>query len=231
MVNPKVNKISRTQRAFLQIKNLILQYSLKPGMNLNIGQLAKSLQMSQTPIREALIMLKNEFLVEHMPGRGFIVSGFEKEDIGDMFDLRLVIEELAVKQAVKRMDKKDLDYLENNLKKASSLMKNENIEKTLKNEQDFHIILLRASKNKLLLETGQLILDRIWRVIAINVYTSGQVVGAHDQHAEVFDAIKSKDSRRAKSLIRKHILYSKKNIISRLYSHNVFNANPMLNGK
>jgi DNA-binding GntR family transcriptional regulator len=226
-VNRELNKISRTEEAFLQIKSLILQYFLKPGMNLNIGQLAKSLKMSQTPIREALIMLKNEFLVDHLPGRGFVVSGFGKEDLSDLFDFRLVVEELAVRQAAKRMNKKDLNNLSKNLKNADSLLKSGNIEQILLNEQDFHTIILKGSKNKLLAETGQVILDRIWRIISLNFYESGPLIGAHDHHIEVFIAIKNNDSRRAVALIKKHIRFSKKHIIDRIYSQNVFNGNLM----
>jgi DNA-binding GntR family transcriptional regulator len=172
-------------------------------------------------------MLKREFLVDHTPGRGFIVSGFEKEDLSDMFDLRLVVEELAVRQAVKRMKKKDLNNLSKNLEKAKSLLKNGNIEKILLNEQDFHIIILEASKNKLLAETGKVILDRIWRTISVNFYESGRLIGAHDHHIGVFTAIKNNDSRRAAALIKKHIRFSKKHIIDRIYSQNVFNRNLM----
>ena len=69
-----------------------------------IRAIAKELDISRTPIREALKQLELEGLVESIPNKGVYVKGFSSRDIDDMFEIRLALEGLAIQLAIDRMD-------------------------------------------------------------------------------------------------------------------------------
>ena len=79
---------------------------LKPGARLHVSDLAHALQMSQTPVREALSMLEKEHLIERKPQKGFRVSALSLQGVEDLYDLRIALEVLAARQAAQEAMRK-----------------------------------------------------------------------------------------------------------------------------
>ena len=100
-------KASLTDKAYNQIKEWVVRYHLKPGARLHVSDLAHALQMSQTPVREALSMLEKEHLIEREPQKGYRVSTLSMQGVEDLYDLRIALEVLAVRQAARRMTASD----------------------------------------------------------------------------------------------------------------------------
>jgi DNA-binding GntR family transcriptional regulator len=209
-------KESLTDKAHQQIKDWIVHYHFKPGTRLHVSELAHALQMSQTPVREALSMLEKEHLIEREPQKGFRVSALSLQGIEDLYDLRIVLEVLAVRQAAQRMTSSATMRLSGLLAEVSRLMKIGNKQRILELEQDFHVIIFEGSGNKPLAEMGRAILDRIWIIQNINLLTSSHLAYAHPQHLEIVQAIEVRDSPKASMLMKRHIMSAKKFVLSRL---------------
>ena len=89
--------------AYIELKSRIIQSVLPPGAKLSIDGLAKRLEISQTPIREALARLEAEGLVERRPLSGYTVTPLLTEDeFEDLFDMRQLLEPLAARRAADR---------------------------------------------------------------------------------------------------------------------------------
>ena len=187
-------KASLTDKAHNQIKEWVVRYHLKPGARLHVSDLAHALKMSETPVREALSMLEKEHLIEREPQKGFRVSTLSIQGVEDLYDLRIALEVLAARQAAMRMTPSDRKRITRLLAEVGRLMKNGQKQRILELEQDFHLIILEASGNKPLAETGQAILDRIWIIQNINLLTTDHLSDAHPQHLNVLEAIKKGDS-------------------------------------
>jgi DNA-binding GntR family transcriptional regulator len=209
-------KSSLTDKAHQQIREWIVRYYLKPGARLHVSDLAHSLQMSQTPVREALSMLEKEHLIEREHQKGFRVSALSLQGIEDLYDLRIALEVLAARQAAQRMSRSDRKRLAAVIAEVGRLMKNGDKQRILELEQDFHVIILEASGNKPLAEMGRAILDRIWIIQNINLLTSDNLSYAHLQHAKVLQAIERGDPQQVSMLMKRHITSAKEIVLSRL---------------
>ncbi|GAB3220741.1 GntR family transcriptional regulator [Glycomyces halotolerans] len=91
--------------AYTELKSRILQSVLEPGVKLSIDALAKRLEISQTPIREALARLESEGLVERRALVGYKVTPLlTREEFEDLFEMRLLLEPVAARRAAARSE-------------------------------------------------------------------------------------------------------------------------------
>ena len=209
-------KPSLTDKAYRQTKEWILRYHLKPGVRLHVSDLAHALQMSQTPVREALSMLEKEHLIERQPQKGYRVGTFSLQEIEDLYDLRIALEVLAARQAAKRMSASARKRLAAIVSDFGRFLKTDRKQHMLQRGQDFHVVILEASGNRSLAETGRAILDRIWVIQNINLLTTDHLSEAHPQHLQILETLERADAKRAASLMEKHLTQAKEFVLSRL---------------
>ena len=103
--------VTSAVRARDELREAILAGALPPGARLRAEPLAERLQTSRTPVREALILLAREGLVDIEPRRGAIVRAFDAADLADLYDVRALIEPYAARRAATRIDATDLRRL------------------------------------------------------------------------------------------------------------------------
>ena len=209
-------KASLTDKAHNQIKEWVVRYHLKPGARLHVSDLAHALQMSQTPVREALSMLEKEHLIEREPQKGYRVGTLSMQEIEDLYDLRIVLEVLAVRQAAKRMTASTRGRLSSILSEFERFLKTAQKQRILERGQDFHVVVLEASGNRPLAEIGRAILDRIWVIQNINLLTTDHLFDAHPQHLQILEALDRGDAKKAATLMEKHLTQAKQFVLSRL---------------
>jgi DNA-binding GntR family transcriptional regulator len=207
---------SLRERAYLEIKEWIIRYDLKPGTHLRIAQLSAELEMSQTPIREALSKLEQESLVHRHSTQGYVVRSMDLKEVEDIYDVRIALEVLAAEEAATRMSKADRKKLSHILGEVTRLVKKGDKWQILKLEQDFHVIIMETSGNRFLTEIGKNILERIWMIQNVNILTSDHLINAHPQHVEIYKALEQANPQKAATLMKKHIQLAKKFVISRL---------------
>jgi len=213
-------KQSLTDRAYNHIKDWIIDFRLKPGSHLSIQDLAEALGISRTPVREALSRLEQEYLVERSPMKGFTVKAMDLKEIEDLFEVRSVIELLAVRQAAKRMNPKIRMQLEEGLKTTDAWIRKGEKSRALQLEQNFHMKLLEASGNVPLMEIGRGILERIWSIQRFNIITSDVLTEAHDQHMDIFRTLCTGDPRQAEAAMRRHMKATTTELMARLRDQN-----------
>jgi DNA-binding GntR family transcriptional regulator len=209
-------KASLTDKAYNQIKEWVVRYHLKPGARLHVSDLAHALKMSQTPVREALSMLEKEHLIEREPQKGYRVGTLSMQEIEDLYDLRIVLEVLAVRQAAKRMTASTRGRLSSILSEFERFLKTAQKQRILERGQDFHVVVLEASGNRPLAEIGRAILDRIWVIQNINLLTTDHLFDAHPQHLQILEALDRGDAKKAATLMEKHLAQAKQFVLSRL---------------
>jgi DNA-binding GntR family transcriptional regulator len=209
-------KASLTDKAHNQIKEWVVRYHLKPGARLHVSDLAHALKMSQTPVREALSMLEKEHLIEREPQKGYRVGTLSMQEIEDLYDLRIVLEVLAVRQAAKRMTASTRGRLSSILSEFERFLKTAQKQRILERGQDFHVVVLEASGNRPLAEIGRAILDRIWVIQNINLLTTDHLFDAHPQHLQILEALDRGDAKKAATLMEKHLTQAKQFVLSRL---------------
>src|SRR5690348_4749364 len=104
--------LTKTEIALQVLRERLRSGDLAPGARLRVEELANDLEMSPTPVREALRLLQADGLVDYRAHHGIVVSELTPEEIQDLFRLRTVLEPLAVELAVPRLGRADLARLE-----------------------------------------------------------------------------------------------------------------------
>lgn len=89
-------------RAYLEIKNLIMSYALKPGEALSEAELARKLQMSRTPVHQALLHLERDGFLEDAPSVGWKVYSLSLSDIREIFVVKMAIEAIIMEEVALR---------------------------------------------------------------------------------------------------------------------------------
>lgn len=97
------------ERAVEELQEAILSGALPPGTPLRLEQLARSLEMSAMPVREAVRQLERLGLAEHVPHRGARVSELSVGDLRETYEARLALETLAVRHAAERFTAEHAD--------------------------------------------------------------------------------------------------------------------------
>ena len=101
--------------AYQAIKDKILYLELKPGDRLSEGEIGRSLGIGRTPVREALLLLEKERLIEIKAGSGFSVCRFSQEEIEDYRLIRTTIENIALALSIQRITETELKILRENI--------------------------------------------------------------------------------------------------------------------
>ena len=105
-----------TNRVYATLKDRILSRSLAPGARLKHAELATALGVSITPIREAILELEKDGLVEVVPYRGSVVKDLSPQEVSDVIEVRIALESLAVRRAVDRLTQEDIQKLDRNVR-------------------------------------------------------------------------------------------------------------------
>lgn len=126
----------------------ILSGRIPGGTHITESSISKRLDVSRTPVREALQRLTQEKLIMALPRAGYIIQDMSNEDIQDIFSVRFDIESLVVKRAVRHITKEELKKLETNIEKAKNYIRSGELEKVTQQDLEFHSIIYRAARSK-----------------------------------------------------------------------------------
>jgi DNA-binding GntR family transcriptional regulator len=205
-----------TEKAYLFIKEAIVNYHLKPGAALGLRTLAATLKMSQTPVREALLRLEQEQFIQRRSRKGFTVASFTLDQVRDLYDLRIVIELAGVHWAVRRLDRPALEKMEKSMEETEALLKSGPISEILSLEHHFHALILEAAGNTPMQRMGRVVLDRIRLIQNLSLYTSDRVSQAQVQHREIYQALLDQNAETAATLMESHLKEARDHLLARL---------------
>ncbi|GHH98893.1 GntR family transcriptional regulator [Neobacillus kokaensis] len=206
--------------AYNYIKEAIILGKFEPGMRLGEETLAKELNLSRTPIREAIKQLEAEGLVVPLK-RGVGVRHFTKEDIREIYDLRSLLESYAAGQAAINRTEADLIELET----ANQLYEKEifdthrdpnSIRNIVRVNSRFHDTVVSAAKNKHLYFhiSKVVVVPMVFR--SFYWYTDFQLQQSLEVHKIIFEAIKNKEPERARIAMHEHIFQGRDNVLKHL---------------
>lgn len=202
-------------RIFDLLRDRILNGEYKSGQKLNELTLVKELNISRTPIREALKQLELEGLVESIPNKGVYVRGFSPRDIDDMFEMRKELESLAIKLAIDRMD--DIHLAK--IRDVFDLMEFYTQKKDQDKVSDLNILYHEAIYQATQSNYFEQILKDIHYYVSVSsrhcLEGATRMESALEEHRNILLAIEDQDRDGASELIRRHI--SKNQMLVRKY--------------
>ena len=188
------------------IKNMIILREIEPGKKINEEHIAKEIQVSRTPIREALCRLQNEGIVKIIPRRGAFVCDLTETNVREILLIREVLEGLVVRLAVENMDSKTLEKLKKALEKVSTIPEEDrDLIKYTRSEVDFHALLLGASNNQMLKNMMEIVNAHLQIIRLRTVVIPERAQKTVREHRQILEAIEKGDADSAEELMRKHV--------------------------
>lgn len=193
-------------KAYKAIKEKIIYLDFKPGEKIFENELAKSLNVSRTPVREALLMLEHEKLVTCNDSLGFIVRRFSAKDIGEYFALRNAIEEFVILLVIEKITEEEIAGLKANIAEGERLIREGgDIRAIIRSESEFHALLYRAAKSDILFDTISGLVDKFqwFRALALSVPEAA--ASSLSQHKKIIKLIEKKNIEGFKKMMRMHL--------------------------
>lgn len=201
----KTHRGSLGAKAFLILRDKILNEEYKKGDKLNEVALATALEISRTPVREALKQLELEGLVQSIPNRGVFVIGFNSRDIDDMFEIRLALEGLAIQFAIDRMDEQHLEEIKQLYSQMELYTQLKDVQTIAKLNLQFHNAIYQSTQSKYFAKMLNDINYYVNVTSRHSILKPQRLEGALAEHKAILDAIIEKDKSKAKKTIKRHI--------------------------
>ena len=159
--------MSLVDQAYQNIKDRILRNEYGPRYQALEQEIADDLGMSRTPVREALIRLENEGLVECIPRRGMRVVPLSSKDMREIYQVLTCLETMAVDLLARKHPKpKDITPLQNSLEKMDQALETKDLSGWAKADEQFHKSLLDLCGNRRLADMANTVFDQVYRARA-----------------------------------------------------------------
>lgn len=205
--------VAYKEKVFDRIKQGIIAQEFPAGYSLNERKLAKELDVSRTPVREAIQMLEREGWVEVIPWRGAMVQPVIISDIEETFQLRMAIEPLIIDLILDKMGEEELRKIEEIWEDQVRLAEAKEAESFILRDQDFHLFLASLTKNRRLqLIMGQL-RDTHLRMGVEAIQQETRFEGTLEEHRAIINALKAKQYLKARQAMLDHLLATQRSMI------------------
>lgn len=211
---------SNTAVAVEQLRNLIFMGDLSAGTDHLESELAERLGMSRTPVREALLRLEAQGLLEVRPRKGVRITPVSAKDMTEIYDILTELESLAAANAAQRgLSENDLAELSQAIIDMDAALAADNREAWAAADDMFHHELVNLSDNARLAQIADMMSDQVRRARHVTLYIRPKPVKSNDDHKQVLEAIRSGDPDKARDIHRGHRIAAKEMLIALLERH------------
>jgi DNA-binding GntR family transcriptional regulator len=193
-----------TDLVYQTLKERIIAQEIVVGSRLRDEELATQLGVSRTPVREALMHLAREGLVEVIPRSGTRVRTFTEQDIEDIFDVRVSLEVLGIRKATPRLRQVEISKLRQMWAKAATSIEKGDVRPMIEFDLEMHSLIVEASGNRQLRE----MMGSIAQFVAL-FRNLGATTPEHKEFThripEIVDALERRDIQGAAEALKEHI--------------------------
>jgi DNA-binding GntR family transcriptional regulator len=201
----RASGVSARDQVYLSLRESIVSAELQPGRRLSENELADRLGVSRTPVREALVRLRDERLVAIVPQLGTFVTLISNDGVADAAFVREALECAAIRLATASAREEDLAELQANLVAQDRAHEAGDADAFDRLDDALHHSICEASGHEIawtLSRRANGHLDRVRRLSLPDPAYLGEMV---DEHREVVAAIAARDADRAEQLLRHHL--------------------------
>jgi DNA-binding GntR family transcriptional regulator len=203
-----------TERVYIAIRNAIINRNIAPGTKLTVDTLSRELNVSRTPVKEALVRLEREGLVETIPHKGAFVARLTLEDIEEIYDLREVLEGLSARKAAEVIDDDSIRKLYKILEESRTYVDGNKYKEYSDLDEEFHRIIRLQSKSRRLSRVLDNIEGQIRILMTTSVSLPGRITQSFEEHKKILSALERRDPTLAESYARAHIRAVKKVVLN-----------------
>jgi len=188
------------------LKQRIVNHDSKPGEPINEGIISRELEVSKTPIREAVQQLEKEGFIENIPGKGAFVSRISIQDVRETFEIREMLECEAIKRAALKRDSQKLEAIRRTFEPREN-SSSDGEPRHFRSGDQIHAFIFESIGNQRLMEIYRRLLEHIVR-LRIHFFSDahqGRSEESYREHLEILNALAAQDPARCEQAVRAHL--------------------------
>ena len=205
-INISTNRLA--DRVYEAVKGMVFNFELLPGTRFSEADLTQRLNVSRTPLRQALQKLESQGFLQVLPKMGWFVAPIDFDVMDELYDLRILMEchsvqilcEMSMHPPLTELTDFWLAPVEKRLTDGAEVGKL---------DEAFHTKLVATTNNREMLRVHQDITERIRLIRRLDFTIADRVNGTYDEHAAILKAILKNRAQEAQRLVRAHIEQSK----------------------
>lgn len=211
--------ISIADQIFDRLEKDILSGKYKRGEIVSENKLAESLGVSRTPVREAVKRLEQEGIIEDC-SKGFIVIGITREDMPDMYEIRIHIESIAAARAAENISDEGLKEMGEILDMQKYYIDRQNGEGVDNSEcikdldSRFHNLIYVSCGSKAFADMLIPLHKRMTKFRKASVRKNSRALSSWEEHNEIFSALKEHNPMWAEEAMRRHLINARDSIMT-----------------
>ena len=190
----------------------ILACVLMPGSRIFENDMAKRYNVSKSPVRDALLRLQEQGLIEVLPRKGYLIRPISIADAHDLYEMRILLEKSSIRRACEEASDEDLASLDQ-FRSAD----NGDLVHWVSYNRNFHRRITELSGNTRMSRITAEIIDQFDRLTFVGVSNAASAVNPEnfvEEHGKIIDALQARNRSQVTSLITKHITKSKKRLFA-----------------
>ncbi len=185
-----------------KIRQGIIKGTLKPGQKLVMAALAKKFKTSETPIREAIRRLESDGYVTFTPHAGAMVTEINRQELSEIYLIRISLEALATRLAVPFISQDDLIWLKKKNEEMKAVIEKDRYDQLARLNKAFHLRIYKAAPFPRLYKMISNLWDAFERWPSVFTYIPERAASAIREHEQIIEALESADVDRADDLMK-----------------------------
>lgn len=212
--------LSSSQRALHELRSKIFSGELAAGSDHLESELANLLDMSRTPVREAVLTLESQGLLELRPRKGVRILPLSPEDMAEIYDVLTELESHAAERAAEAgYEKEDLAALATAIDDMDTAIAESDLDAWAEADERFHFELVRLGGNRRINSIVGMMSDQVRRARTMTLFMRPLPTKSNEDHRAVYQAIRNGNAATARESHRQHRQDAKKIIVELLSKH------------
>lgn len=199
-MNPKGK--TKNLLVYEKLRQGIIKGTLKPGQKLVMAALAKKFKTSETPIREAIRRLESDGYVTFTPHSGAMVTEINRQELSEIYVIRITLEALATRLAVPYISQDDLRWLKKKNDEMKAVVEKNQYEQLARLNKAFHLRIYKAAPSPRLYRMISDLWDAFERWPSVFTFIPDRAAAAIREHDQIIEALETADIDRADDLVK-----------------------------
>lgn len=203
----RLSRTSLRDQALAILRKALITGDLAPGVVYSAASLAADLGVSTSPVREAMLALVDQGLMEALPNRGFRVVAMSERDFEEIYELRMMLEVPGAGLAAEVGLGDRLEQLRLLVDAIERTAQEGDVVANLRADRDFHIALMEATGNRRLADTVARLRDHTRLYNLQTLAADGRLNDSAAEHRPLLEAVARGDREQAEELMRRHLAH------------------------
>ena len=200
-------------RVYQALLNSIVSGQIGPGAPLRPEAIARQLEVSTTPVREAMHRIEGDGLAIKLPYQGWFVREFTEPQIRELYEVRAALECFSVRLACQRITAEEVDWLHRHQVTGEAALASNAMDDYRIYNWELHAAIMRAARNSYLFAMMGQLRQQSEMLTATTIRITGRPLRAMEEHRSLIELIEKRDSKGAEQLMEYHILSALEDIV------------------